>query len=326
VTVSDTIEAGRGFGEGADSISGSTARGTVRKGDTDELTFSGLVTRFLHEGPLRVVFNGNEIGPAPLGEQTSGSTPTPPGAGANESAPTPSGEGPDEPGPESSDEGAERASSPAQVVLSFDDSEPSAKTGAKPIMDEYGYPGIMGIVTDRTKQSGNDDNSLTVARLEAMQADGWVVASHSVTRPEAFTELSEEEIREECHQSREFIVENGLLPPDPAIIYPHGSVDEDVAEIAEEYYTYGLGGEDDPTDGIDDPLRIERAAGHEPGEAREQIDRAIENGGVSVLMFHRIGTFDDPNELDTSEEDFAELMSYIDEQGSALEVITPSQL
>ena len=193
-------------------------------------------------------------------------------------------------------------------------------------MDEYGYPGVTGISTGRIAQDGEDDE-LTVAQLEEMQADDWEVASHTVTHPD-LTEIPTEEVHEECRQSRQFIAENGLLPPDPTLIYPSGGVNDEIAEIASEYYTYGFGGgEDDPTDGIDQPLQISRAAGEVPSEGREQIDRAIERGGVSVLMFHRIGSsFDEPKDSDMPEDEFAELIGYIDEQGDALEVVTASGL
>lgn len=213
----------------------------------------------------------------------------------------------------------------AQVVLSFDKGVGSTNSVAKPLMDQYGYPGVIGIVTGRIEPTSDDPEELSVTELQAMQRDGWEVASHTVDHTD-LVDASASEVRDQCRESRQFIADNGLLPPESTLVYPDNAVNESVAQIAAEYYDYGFGGDEDPTDGIDDPMRIDRAAGHEPSEAREQIDRAIDQGGVSVLMFHRVGIFEDPQDNDTSEAEFAELMSYIDEQGPALEVVTASQL
>jgi peptidoglycan/xylan/chitin deacetylase (PgdA/CDA1 family) len=212
------------------------------------------------------------------------------------------------------------------VIISFDDSVPTAKSVAKPIMDRYGYPGVVGIVTGRTQRSG-EDGQLTVEELEELRDDDWEVASHTIDHTK-LTEVSNSEIRRQARESKEFIDENDLSPPDPTIVYPYGGVDDRVVDVVEEYYEYGFGGEEDPTDGIDDPMRIDRSRGHRPAEVRRQIDEAIANGseGVAILMFHRIGTFDDPKQNDTSKDAFADLMAYIDDRSEDLDVITTSEL
>ena len=330
-TVSEGLASRSHFDGRTDWVWQSSGGGTVDGQGRDEFVFAGEITAFSHDGPLRVTVDGEVVDPATLGG-TTGTGAAVGGAGTDVTNANTDADADTEVDADTETDADTGASSTddergtVQVVLSFDDGEPSAKTGAKPIMDEYGYPGVTGISTGRIAQDGEDDE-LTVAQLEEMQADDWEVASHTVTHPD-LTEIPTEEVHEECRQSRQFIAENGLLPPDPTLIYPSGGVNDEIAEIASEYYTYGFGGgEDDPTDGIDQPLQISRAAGEVPNEGREQIDRAIERGGVSVLMFHRIGSsFDEPKDSDMPEDEFAELMGYIDEQGDALEVITASGL
>jgi len=288
VAVSGDLEPGNDFDSGTDSISGSSGAGTVGGRGVDDFVFSGEILSFSAEGPLRTFLDGEEIDPTEI------------------------------------DDGD--ASGSARVIISFDDSVPTAKSVAKPIMDRYGYPGVVGIVTGRTQRSG-EDGQLTIEELEELRDDDWEVASHTIDHTK-LTEVSNSEIRRQARESKEFIDENDLSPPDPTIIYPYGGVDDRVVDVVEEYYEYGFGGEEDPTDGIDDPMRIDRSRGHRPAEVRRQIDEAIANGseGVAILMFHRIGTFDDPKQNDTSKDAFADLMAYIDDRSEDLDIITTSEL
>ena len=70
VTVSGDLEAGSRFDEGTDSISGSSGSGTIGGRGVDDFTFSGEITDFSAEGPLRVFVNGEEVDPASLGSES----------------------------------------------------------------------------------------------------------------------------------------------------------------------------------------------------------------------------------------------------------------
>jgi peptidoglycan/xylan/chitin deacetylase (PgdA/CDA1 family) len=66
------------------------------------------------------------------------------------------------------------------VVVSFDDGYASQYDVARPELRKLGWPGVLNLETARLSAPGG----LTRARVRALLADGWELASHTRTHPD----------------------------------------------------------------------------------------------------------------------------------------------
>jgi len=107
---------------------------------------------------------------------------------------------------------------PRPVLITFDDGNEDNYTTAFPIMQKYGFTGVLYIVV----QYMNLPNYLTAAQIQEMAAAGWEVGSHSETHRNLPT--SPDAMRYEIVQSRKDL-ENRLGVPVLTFAYPFGAED-----------------------------------------------------------------------------------------------------
>ncbi|MDX1813473.1 MAG: polysaccharide deacetylase family protein [Candidatus Bathyarchaeia archaeon] len=119
------------------------------------------------------------------------------------------------------------------ISITFDDGGLSQFVYAWPLMQARGIVGTFYIVTDHV---GGD--YLSVDQLQVLEAAGNEIASHSKTHP-PFTYLTDQEIREECGQSKEFLENYGFDVSNFA--YPGGDRDERTDAIVSEYFRSARG-------------------------------------------------------------------------------------
>lgn len=206
-----------------------------------------------------------------------------------------------------------------RVIITFDDSAKTAKTVAKPIMDRYGFRGVVGLITRHIKQSGKS-RVLTVADCRALRRSGWQIASHTHTHPD-LRKLSNAGIARECRRSKRFLVNNGLNSGATTLIYPYGGVNNRVANIARKYFTFGFGSRLNLPPNWNDRLWIGRVPGHEVQDAQRALRRAAANDRTVILMYHQIANPGTGN--DTSVADFKRTMALINRLG--MDVIVPTE-
>lgn len=78
------------------------------------------------------------------------------------------------------------------ITFTFDDGNESVASVIKPMMDVYGYNGVVGITTDFIGTA----NHMTWQQVEALSQSGWDIASHSKTHTDLATLNTKELIRE----------------------------------------------------------------------------------------------------------------------------------
>jgi peptidoglycan/xylan/chitin deacetylase (PgdA/CDA1 family) len=205
------------------------------------------------------------------------------------------------------------------VVLTFDHPNSSIYNTAFPITDEFGYSALLSVVTDRVKPTMGD--LLGLKELRKLQAAGWEIGSHSMTKHPDFMDLSTEALRRQCQGSREWLAKHGFETEAPAIAYPMERVNEAVANITEEYFATGFGGPRDLGAPITNPLMIGRVNGDDVEATRNAIDEAAEQNRVLSIMYHTVGL--DNDRIGTSE--FERTLEHIQAKDD-LQVITPSTL
>ncbi len=138
----------------------------------------------------------------------------------------------------------DRTLPPRSVVVTFDDGYASTLR-AIPILEEFGFPGTVFIVTTFV-ESGEPlswrgiehwHDPATIAELktlswqdaEALVTRGWEIGSHTMTHP-LLTRATDQRLWEELAASRTAIEHR--LGHCSALAYPYGVADSRVAEVA----------------------------------------------------------------------------------------------
>ena len=179
---------------------------------------------------------------------------------------------------------------PAYLTVVDDDGGIEVLSKLKPIADDLGIPMTVAAIVDN--QGTNPTQELSVSQLLDLQADGWEIASHSVTHRN-LRDLTEEELDYEMRYSKQYFTERGLKVRN--FVAPFGSNDAPKVRVAaSKYYncTPAVGGAMNVF-----PLKnhlISRVAlgSYTAGGKntlayyKSKVDEAIEKGGWLIFMTH----------------------------------------
>ncbi len=88
---------------------------------------------------------------------------------------------------------------PHPIIFTFDDANEDNYAAAFPIMQKYGFTGVLYVPYDYIGQP----NYLTVDQIKTMAAAGWEVGSHSLTHPANFLTMGPDAQRAEIVDSRQ---------------------------------------------------------------------------------------------------------------------------
>ena len=212
------------------------------------------------------------------------------------------------------------AGTTGRVLITFDHAAPSVYGTAFPILREFGYPALLAVVADRIGPT--QDSLLGLPQLEELQSVGWEIGSHSMSTHPDLMSLSNAEIRSQCREAKQWLLDQGFATEAAAIAYPYASANERVADVAREYFAIGFGGPYRHGTAITDPLLVGRVNGDDVEATGEAIDAAAANGQVLAIMYHTVGADNDR----VTAAAFRETMARIESKGEELQVITPSTL
>lgn len=189
----------------------------------------------------------------------------------------------------------------ANVLLCFDDQYDSVWTIFN-ILRARGIRASLGIITSRVGTAGRS----TLDQLKEIYDWGWDLCSHSVTHPAGgLAGLSEADALYELHESRDYLLRNGLSRTADCFVWPQNayvsSVGVDLVALARSVgYRMARGSirRDLPTaQGIDNPMRLPSAdfGGRTLAQAKSIIDAAILYGQTNIFYGHKIvGTATSP--------------------------------
>ncbi len=113
---------------------------------------------------------------------------------------------------------------PRPILITFDDGHLNNYTTAFPIMQKYGFTGILYLVANYM----GADQYMNADQIKEMAAAGWEVGSHSVTHSD-LTALEPERQRYEIVDSRQ-ILEAELGIPVLTFSYPFGRSDSGIID------------------------------------------------------------------------------------------------
>ena len=201
------------------------------------------------------------------------------------------------------------------VVLTFDDGHHTQFDTAKPIMDEFGYPGVVGVIPWFV---GNEIR-VTRSQLHTMADDGWEMASHPQFEETPLPTLSRKRQRKAIERSQRWLIDEGFDDDGETLIWPFGDFDEGVLDMVGEFHELAFGGGSSPAPwAITEPAWVPRVNGDDPGDVRQAVDMAAGFGGVTIVMFHTIG------QSRLSTETFRDELRYIEQ--ADVDVVLPSAL
>jgi peptidoglycan/xylan/chitin deacetylase (PgdA/CDA1 family) len=127
---------------------------------------------------------------------------------------------------------------PRPIVISFDDGDVSVFENAYPIMQEYGFRGILYLVGNYLGAQGYMDAS----QIKEMTSNGWEIGSHSMSHPHL--PAVHDQIFFEAGQSIRFLTsEIGVnVEGVDTFAYPFGEIDSFVVtKIAQYGYSAAVG-------------------------------------------------------------------------------------
>lgn len=109
---------------------------------------------------------------------------------------------------------------PRPFLFTIDDGNLDNYTNAFPIMQKYGFTGVLYIVGSYI----GAENYMTVEQILEMHTAGWEVGSHSMNHLD-LTKLDSDSLRFEIVESRKFLEEK-LGIPIPTFAYPFGAYND----------------------------------------------------------------------------------------------------
>ena len=176
------------------------------------------------------------------------------------------------------------------VIFTFDDAYESTYTVAYPVMHYYNIPGVLYLITGRDV---NATGNINVSEVDALAANGWDIASHTVNHAQ-LTTLTDTELDYQLSDSQNDLKKYGkssLL-----ISYPYGVYNDHVLSYVSKYYLIGRTTE--PGDAEQHIQAQANTALHlkhyyvfnytTPDQINRTIDYTIRQHGMCILTFHNI--------------------------------------
>lgn len=208
----------------------------------------------------------------------------------------------------------------AKFLFTFDDVVRSQYETAYPIMDDYGFPGALGVNTDFLGESGR----LTLEELGELHEQGWSLGNHTHTHAN-LRELSRERQREEIETPREFLTDHGFDEPS-IFYYPYGNADRTTLELVAEHHDLAYNAFTHWSTGLSPatpmaPYWTNRMLPRSAEPVERRIDLAIEAGAVCTPYWHTVA---DDGEIDPAE--FEKICAYLDEKSDDIDVVLPEDV
>jgi peptidoglycan/xylan/chitin deacetylase (PgdA/CDA1 family) len=125
------------------------------------------------------------------------------------------------------------------VSFTFDDGYFSTYNSAFPILQKYGFLGVIYVINDSVNyaETGNK-NLINLSMLHTLEDAGWEIGGHSKSH-KMLTTLSDDELRYEISESYLYLKNKGFNVTSMA--YPFGIYDQRVIDVASDYFEFARG-------------------------------------------------------------------------------------
>ena len=203
------------------------------------------------------------------------------------------------------------------VILCWDDGFVEFYEDAAEMHDEYGFSAVQAVIPGRS-----GDAYMSIEQMRERQEAGDEMVMHGTHEP--IHEYEPEEMEQRLQNDKQWFI-NAELEGGDYIIYPHNSFNATSLDRKNQYHYCGGCNQsgDVNTTGVHgfDPLVLPRTIGNDLDIAKRSVDMAAAGRNCTILNFHR---WDNDNTI--SQDEYAELLEYIDEKGDEVDVITFDEL
>lgn len=219
-----------------------------------------------------------------------------------------------------------------KVVITFDDGWLSVYNYAYQYMKTKGIKGTSYLVPTFIDTAGY----MTQAQIDEMYADGWCNANHTYTHPNMST-YTYAQAYSEIGQTKDWLRSKGYLSGLRHIAFPNGAYNTEVLRACSDLgltTARKVGNVLSSDFSLTDSLHLIAPitcglGGASPNFAavKTQIDNAIAQGKVCIMMFHRIVNVAGENGSSTTDgmnfvySDFKQVMDYLKTVGAVTQTI-----
>jgi peptidoglycan/xylan/chitin deacetylase (PgdA/CDA1 family) len=213
----------------------------------------------------------------------------------------------------------------ALVSIDFDDGWKSAYNNGFPILNEFGFKGTQGIVTNSVESTFPYDvaNYMNKTEVINLKNQGHRIASHTKTHP-FLTAVTPTQLLDELQGSKQYL-ESIIGQPVNYFITPYCSFNVTVTNIVKQYYNLGMRNCDDTynTKSTFNRYNINSFPIFNTttdSEIKAALDKAKTNNEWLVFMYHKV---------DNSNEEYAVTSTKLRQQMQLIKdsgiVVKPSQ-
>jgi peptidoglycan/xylan/chitin deacetylase (PgdA/CDA1 family) len=224
------------------------------------------------------------------------------------------------------------------ISIAFDDGRQDVYANAFPLLEDHGISATFYITTDWIRDFSYDNNYLSIAELRNLEDNGYEIGSHSKDHP-WFTYLTDDEIRDECIDSKQLLESYGLSVNNFA--YPSGLTNNHVDSIVSQYYRSARSAYEGPSimpfpttqfrlTGVegetDDPSYYSQLEALQ--DAEDIVDQVVSSKGYAIIFFHSVTEYETMDGYSISRQNFRSFLDYVIASGvktltvnQALEVV-----
>lgn len=212
----------------------------------------------------------------------------------------------------------------AKVIFNFDDGTSGDSDIVEPILSMNNQKAVSFVPIDWL----NSPDYMTIDNLKKLQSAGWDISSHTVSHPN-LTALDDSALVAELNNSYDWLVNNGFQKTAGFIAYPYGYWNDNVIAKTKQRYIFARG----VKSGIEQHLSpgygynlyklkiVDIYKGITVQSVKDKIDFAIDQGGLIILVFHRI-VYSNPSESQYLSSDLQQISDYIKSRSSDIDVVT----
>jgi len=156
------------------------------------------------------------------------------------------------------------------IIFTFDDAYADCATYAFPVLESFGFPSVVYVITSRVGTSTSWDGLplMNVEQIQYWDTHGVEIGAHTRTHPD-LTAASEREAADEIAGSKEDLMKAGITPV--SFAYPYGCFDERVRESVQGVFPLAFTCEEGVNNLQTDPLLLRRTMVH-PGDTLLDIE------------------------------------------------------
>lgn len=222
------------------------------------------------------------------------------------------------------------------ISFTFDDGFNDQYETAKPLLDKYHYPATAFVITNNI--GSNNAIYMTLAQLHGLQEySDWDISAHTLTHPD-LTHLSQQQLINELHDSKLWLIQNGFSKGADYMAYPFGAFNKTVIDQEAHYYKMARTISETPvSSGIGmrevippaDPLRLRVVdwTNTLPVSTIENaIDKSIANHDWVIFELHHVVNSSATSSTQITAANFTTVLDYIHNKSPTVRVMTLSQV